>query len=140
MAELNDYMKSLLRRYREKATINETLETDFIDNLGSNTSDIETQRFNALGFYDDSGVAVGGHTPIALRREISSLRDEYDSNKMSKVSVAAQRILQRQSILTSEEVEKVPEHLLKPFFEALLKIEIGVLEQDLKISYIRYFF
>jgi len=132
MEELNKFVKELLTRYKQKATIIETEDISYIHNIGSQQSQIEEMRFKELGYYEEDGSYKAGHTYEALQKEINLLRDDFDSNKTARVANAAKRILSRQDIIKNEEIEKIPDNMQKPFFEALLKVEMEVLAQDLK--------
>jgi len=132
LEDINKFIQNILQKYKEKATIVETSETNFIDNFGSDKSLIEDKRFKALSYYEDSGVLIQGHTTMALEKEKAFLIQAYDSGKMSLLSEAAKRIAARQDIILEEEIDKIPENLLKKFFEALIKIELQVLDQDIK--------
>lgn len=132
MEELNQFVKALLLQYKQKATIIETEDITYIDNIGSFSSQVEEKRFKDIAYYEEDGTFKAGHTYDALQRETNLLREDFNSNSISKISNSAKRVLNRQDIITEEELDKIPQKLQVPFFEALLKIEMEVLAQDIK--------
>lgn len=132
LEDINKFVQELLKKYKDKATVIETADSSFIDNFGSDNSLTEDKRFKALSYYEDSGEFVQGHTVVALEKEKHSLIEAYDSGKMSLLSEAAKKVIARQDIILENEIEEIPAELLKKFFEALIKVELQVLEQDIK--------
>lgn len=129
--DVTEFVKNLLKKYRETVLVNET-ENDFLDNFGSVKSQIEEERFKALDYYTEDGSRISGHTIQALERERALLVHAYDSNNISNLTEAVNKILTRQNIITREELDQIPDNLRKSFFEALIKVELQVLDNDIK--------
>lgn len=130
--EVDNFVKELLKKYKQEAFNDEVSENSFIDNINSKKAQIEEKRFNAISYYEDNGDFVAGHTQKALNKEIFALEKDFDSNNFGRIANAAQRVLQRQEIISTQEIEQIPDNMRKPFFEALLKIEMDILNQDIK--------
>lgn len=129
LTDIDDYIKNLLFRYQREAINKE--DGNFINNIGSKSAETEQLRFDALTYYDETGVKYAGHTPEALHKEKETIGNAFNSEKISLRKQKVNDILKRQIIISDEEFEKIPEERLKEFEEALLKIEIEVLNQDI---------
>lgn len=127
--EVFDFLKNILYRYQREATNKE--EGNFINNLGSDKSKIEQMRFDAIVYFDEDGNRYEGHTIPALENERAEIEKIYDSGNTRLRKKKVDEILKRQNIIKQQEVDLIPEEHLKEFEEALLKIELDVLEQDI---------
>lgn len=98
-------------------------------------------RFNKISFYDENGVKFSGHTPKALSKEIGELEKAFDSQNKGLIRKKAYDILNRQDIITSEEIGKIEileENLRFQFEDSLVKKEIEILLQDMNNYHSRY--
>ena len=128
LEELNDYVISLLQKYEEKAIIK---DNNYIGDIGKETKKIEQLRFNALSYFDEKGTQFGGHTKIALQKELDELRLAYDTDNIGLYRKKARDIINRQNIITQEEISKIPENMIQTFEENLVKKEMEVIIQDI---------
>lgn len=128
LEELNDYVISLLQKYEQKAIIK---DNNYIGYIGKEVKEIERLRFNALSYFDDSGTQFGGHTKIALQKELDELRLAYDTENIGLYRKKARDILNRQNIITKEEISEIPENMMLTFEENLVKKEMEVILQDI---------
>lgn len=138
LQELNEFTIELLNRYKNEAI---NLNNDYSNQLNKRIHEIEELRFSALNYTDENGKNWGGHTPTALDKELNELRDAYDSNNRPEISNKVRNILNRQDIITKEEILKLEYLDIKDrsyFEEALLKNEIEVLLRD-KENYLNKF-
>ena len=128
LEELNQYVIDLLQKYERKAIIS---ENDYIGDIGTEVKEIERLRFNALSYFDEQGTQFGGHTKIALQKELNELKMAYDTDNIGLYRKKARDIINRQNIITQEEISKIPENMLVSFEENLVKKEIEVILQDI---------
>ena len=128
LEELNDYVIELLQKYEQKAIIR---DNNYVGDIGKEIKEIEKLRFNALSYFDDSGTQFGGHTKIALQKELDELRLAYDTDNVGLYRKKARDILNRQNIITQEEISKIPENMILTFEENLVKKEMEVILQDI---------
>lgn len=128
LEELNDYVIELLQKYEQKAII---IDNNYVGDIGKEIKEIEKLRFNALSYFDDSGTQFGGHTKIALQKELDALRLAYDTDNVGLYRKKARDILNRQNIITQEEISKIPENMILTFEENLVKKEMEVILQDI---------
>ena len=128
MEELNDYVIELLQKYEQKAIIR---DNNYVGDIGKEIKEIEKLRFNALSYFDDSGTQFGGHTKIALQKELDELRLAYDTDNVGLYRKKARDILNRQNIITQEEISNIPENMILTFEENLVKKEMEVILQDI---------
>ena len=128
LEELNDYVISLLQKYEEKAIIK---DNNYIGDIGKETKKIEQLRFNALSYFDEKGTQFVGHTKIALQKELDELRLAYDTDNIGLYRKKARDIINRQNIITQEEISKIPENMIQTFEENLVKKEMEVIIQDI---------
>ena len=128
LEELNDYVIELLQKYEQKAIIR---DNNYIGDIGKEVKEIEKLRFNALSYFDDSGTQFGGHTKVALQKELDELRLAYDTDNIGLYRKKARDILNRQNIITQEEISKIPENMILTFEENLVKKEMEVISQDI---------
>lgn len=134
LAELTDFCIKILNKYEQEALM---LKNDFVNELGTRKKEIEEKRFASLDFYDENSRLWAGHTPQALDKEISILQEAYDSKDRNLLSKKAKDILNRQDILSKNEIAQLEYLTLSEkidFEEALVKKEIIVLNQD-KLNY-----
>lgn len=134
LAELTDFCIKILNKYEQEALM---LKNDFVNELGTRKKEIEEKRFASLDFYDENSRLWAGHTPQALDKEIGVLQEAYDSKDRSLLSKKAKDILNRQDILSKDELTQLEFLSLSEkvdFEEALVKKEIIVLNQD-KLNY-----
>lgn len=129
LKELNEYVIGLLQRYE-----NEALNQDnhYIKDMGSRRADIENKRYKALVHYDEFGVEFGGHTEIALKKELEQLEEAFNKDNIGLYRKKAADILKRQDIIKSDEIEKIPDDMLPMFSENLVKKEIEVIRADIE--------
>ena len=130
LTEIDEYIKSILYKYQREATNNEN--GNFLDNIGSNKAEIEQMRFDSLTHYDENGKKFAGHTSEALEKEKDEVIEAYKTDRINVRKKKVNDIISRQPIFSQEEYEKIPDEYLKVFEEALLKIEVDVLDQDIK--------
>lgn len=128
LEELNKYVISLLRRYKDNAVM---IENDYINNINSKQEKIENKRFDALSYHDHNGRKFSGHTKEALTNELDKLFEAFDTENIQLIKNKAQDILLRQDIISKEEIEKIPNGLILDFEKGLIKTEIDVINQDL---------
>ena len=128
LEELNDYVIELLQKYEQKAIIR---DNNYVGDIGKEVKEIERLRFNALSYFDDKGTQFGGHTKIALQKELDELRLAYDTDNVGLYRKKARDILNRQNIITQEEISKIPENMILTFEENLVKKEMEVIIQDI---------
>lgn len=79
LKELNEYVIGLLQRYENEALI---IDNNYISNSGTTKAEIENKRYEALSYYDEFGVKFGGHTEIALKKELSELEEAYNKDNI----------------------------------------------------------
>jgi len=127
--EVFDFLRNILYRYQREATNRE--DGDFISNIGSDKSKIEQMRFDAIVYFDNQGNKYEGHTIQALKNERAEIEKIYNNGNIGLRKKKVDDILKRQNIIKQEEYDLIPEENLKEFEEALLKIELDVLEQDI---------
>lgn len=128
LEELNDYVIGLLQKYEERAIIK---DNNYVGSIGTEVKEIEKLRFKALSYFDDKGTEFGGHTKIALQKELDELRLAYDTDNVGLYRKKARDILNRQNIITQEEISKIPENMILTFEENLVKKEMEVILQDI---------
>lgn len=128
LEELNEYVIGLLQKYEERAIIK---DNNYIGDIGTEVKEIERLRFNALSYFDEKGTQFGGHTKIALQKELNELKMAYDTDNIGLYRKKARDIINRQNIITQEEISKIPENMIQTFEENLVKKEIEVILQDI---------
>ena len=128
LEEIRKYIINLMNKYKDEATIS---DNDFVNNFLSTTEEIEEKRFEALSYIDSSGIKYEGYTLPALKKESLELKKAYDTKEYVLNRTKAKHILDRQNILTQEELSKIPEELRFEFEKMLVKIELGVIQQDI---------
>ena len=128
LEELNDYVIGLLQKYEERAIIK---DNNYVGNIGTEVKEIERLRFKALSYFDDKGTEFGGHTKIALQKELDELRHAFDTDNVGLYRKKARDILNRQNIIKQEEISKIPENMIQTFEENLVKKEMEVIIQDI---------
>ena len=129
LKELNEYVIGLLQRYENEALI---IDNNYISNSGTTKAEIENKRYEALSYYDEFGVKFGGHTEIALKKELSELEEAYNKDNIGLYRKKADDILKRQDIIKADEIQKIPDELMAIFAENLVKKEIEVIQADIK--------
>lgn len=138
LKELNNFILELLQKYESQAFMD---KNDYISDIGTRKKEIEEMRFNKISFYDENGVKFSGHTPKALSKEIGELEKAFDSQNKGLIRKKAYDILNRQDIITSEEIGKIEileENLRFQFEDSLVKKEIEILLQDMNNYHSRY--
>lgn len=138
LKELIQFTSELISRYENEAI---NISNDYSNQLNTRIREVEDMRFNALSYVDENSRTWSGHTVEALDREINILKDAYDSNNKPLISQKAREILNRQNIITKEEILKIDYLDIKEksdFEEALIKKEREILLQD-KRNYLNQF-
>jgi len=130
LEELNQYIKDLLYKYKHTAFIEEN--GDHIANIGKDVTSIEDKRFSNLDYFDENGVKYGGHTPLALNKELDELINAYDTDNLKTIRQKASDILKRQDILSNDEIRNIDESKIIEFEKNLVKTEINIIDQALK--------
>jgi integrase len=138
LKELHNFILDLLQKYQSQAFMD---KNDYVTDIGTRKKEIEEMRFNKISFYDENGVKFSGHTPKALSKEIEELEKAFDTQNKGLIRKKAYDILNRQNIITNEEIGKIEildEDLRFQFEDSLVKKEIEILLQDMNNYHSRY--
>lgn len=138
LKELNDFVLNILQRYETQAFMS---ENNYTKEIGTRKQEIEEMRFNQISYFDDNGVKFFGHTPKALEKEIAELEQASDSQNKGLIRKKATDILNRQNIITQDEISQIElldNDLRFSFEDSLVKKEIEILLQDMNNYHSRY--